>query len=189
MKWLRSQQMFKKQSSPNHYLVKTNKTKVLFHHQAGFTLPELVVSIGIIMLLISLAAFSISRADLQADLNGKTLVLIADIKNQQVKAMSGETGAIGSLGDHGIYFGTNSYTTFRGSNYDPSNPTNFTVKFDSNLSFQNVRFQNSQIIFSKLSGEINNYDELNDTFSILNSPTNKLKTIEINKLGAIINEN
>lgn len=155
----------------------------------GFTLPELIVTVGILMVLIAIAALSISRADLRADLNGKTLVLLADIKNQQLKAMSGETGATSTSADHGIYFGTNSYTTFRGSTYDPSNPTNFIVQFENNLSFQNVQFQNSQIVFSKVSGEIKNYNPAGDTFSIVNNPTNEIKSIEFNKYGVLINEN
>lgn len=164
------------------------RTNGLARQQAGFTLSELVITMGIFFLLIGIAAFSISRADLQADLNGKLQVLQADIKLQQMKAMSGETGTIGTASDHGIYFGPNNYTLFRGSTYAVGNSTNFVIQFDNNLSFQNVQFQNSQIIFSKLSGEVQNYNSSLDQITILNGPTNESKTLEINKYGTVINE-
>ena len=82
----------------------------------GFTLIELVLVMGIFSTLIgitSLSLFNIQHATaLSADVN----VFIADLKQQQLKAMVGESDGVGGSGyGYGVHFTANNYTLFRGS--------------------------------------------------------------------------
>lgn len=155
----------------------------------GFTLPEFILSLGILTTLFTIIAISLSYADQRTASETKTVVITTDIKGQQISAITGEAGASGSLSDHGIYFEQNRYILFRGSTYTPSNTTNFAIDLASNLEFSNISLPNSQIVFSKISGEVTNYNSANNYIVLRNTTNGETQTITINRLGAIVSVN
>ena len=157
--------------------------------QKGFTLPELLLVLGIIGILLTFAVINLVDADQKSSLSAKLAVLETDMRNQQMKAIAGETGAAGSNADHGIYFESNRYTLFRGSSYSAGNTTNFVVDLGSNLGFDSITFPSSQIIFTGISGELSSYNAAADTIRIRSIHTNESKIIELNKLGTVVSVN
>lgn len=88
---------------------------------SGFTLIEVLVTMGIVITLFSLAAVSLRGSQTSVDTQALANQLASDIKSQQTKAMSGETNNSATQQDQGIIFTTNSYELFSsGSACEPT---------------------------------------------------------------------
>lgn len=152
--------------------------------QSGYTLIELIVVMGILTVLFGFTTINLGGVTRLTSVNETVDMLIADIRNQQAKAMTGSgDGTSGS--SYGIYFQTDRYTLFRGTTYSSQNTTNFTVELDQNLNFVNDTFPNSTLIFLQTSGEISGYAAGNATIAIGNTAGNEQKTIRVNQLGTV----
>ena len=157
--------------------------------QRGFTLPELLLTLGILTILFSIIAISLSYVDQRTASNTKASVVTTDIKGQQIKAMTGEAGAGGTLSDQGVYFEQNRYVLFRGNTYNPANTTNFSIDLADNLEFSDISLPGGQIIFAATSGEVSNYDSNLNTVTLRNTTNGETKTITINSIGSIVSVN
>jgi len=123
----------------------------------GFTLVELLVSIGILLVLFALTTINISPLPSNA-LQSTTLdTLLADIKFQETQAMS-------SSSSYGVHFENESYTLFKGDNYVQGLTTNTVIPLDPGIIFSNITFPSSVIIFSSGSGDIVGYTQGLDSF-------------------------
>ncbi|MEK9201506.1 MAG: prepilin-type N-terminal cleavage/methylation domain-containing protein, partial [Patescibacteria group bacterium] len=84
--------------------------------QSGYTLIELVIVMGIIVLLFGFTTINLGGVARVTSVNETVDLLTADIRGQQTKAMTGSgDGTSGS--SYGIYFQTDQYTLFRGTTY------------------------------------------------------------------------
>ncbi len=173
--------------------IKTGKPKTLITCitcntliTSGFTLIELMVSMGIFLILFALASLSITRLPSTTAQSTNIDILISDIKSQQTKAMSGNTSGGSAASDYGIYFDTsvtpNKYWLFRGSTYS-SGLNKFAVELDPNLSITTT-FPGSQIIFTAQSGDVVSYSSTTDSITITNNFINSPTIIRLNKYGA-----
>lgn len=144
----------------------------------GFTLIELVVTMGILVALLSIATINLSGTQAKTSLQSATEVFIADLKSQQLRSMVGEDGGGGSASSYGVHFEPTSYTLFRGSSYSASDPNNFTVILPANTQFIPV---NSDIIFGIGSGEISG----NTVIAIRRGSGGDLREINLNKYGVV----
>ena len=115
--------------------------------QKGFTFPELIVVIGIITTIFAFSVANLSNTQQRTYLSSNITTLISDIKQQQLKAMNGDTDGSGTISDYGIYFETNKYTIFRGTTYSASDARNYTISLESNIQFKDVTFPSSQLVF------------------------------------------
>ena len=138
--------------------------------QNGFTLIELIVSMGILGVLFALTSLTITRLPSANAQTNSLDLLISDLRSEQTKAMTG----YGGLG-YGISFSDTSYTLLS---------DNFLVSLDPNLEFTNDQFPLEKIQFSTGSGEFVNYLSGQDNIGIKNKLTGEVKTVRINKYGA-----
>lgn len=152
--------------------------------QSGYSLIELVIVMGIIVLLFGFTTINLGGVARVTSVNEAVDLLNADIRSQQTKAMTG-TGDGTSGSSYGIYFQTDQYTLFRGTTYSSQNSTNFIVKLDQNLNFVNDTFPNSTLVFLQSSGEISGYAAGNAAISIGNTAGSEQKTIRVNQLGTV----
>ena len=150
----------------------------------GFTLVELLVVVSISFVLIGLTTINVLHAKRQSSLTASVDTFIANLKQQQLKAMIGDTEGRSDSDNYGIYFGTNSYTLFHGL-YSSGDQTNFTIQLDDNIQFSSITFPGSQIIFSKNSGEVSGFTNGSNTITIKDITNNRQKTITINRYGVI----
>jgi prepilin-type N-terminal cleavage/methylation domain-containing protein len=150
----------------------------------GFTLVELMIVIGIILILFGLSWINFTSLPSRATLQTDSVALINDLRSQQMLAMTGDTGVGGTQSDYyGIHFETTTYTLFKGDTYTPGASGNFTIDLgNANLSFTGVSFSGNVIIFTKGSGEM-----ASGQFSITDALSGTVKTTKLNKYGATTN--
>jgi prepilin-type N-terminal cleavage/methylation domain-containing protein len=153
--------------------------------QKGFTLIEILLVMAIISILFAISIVNLNTLQQNTYQNTSEELFLSDLKLQQLKSMTGDNNKTSTFETFGIYFGSNSYTLFRGTNYSASDNENFTVELNPNLTFSNVEFANSQIVFAKNSGEIIGFTNGNDTITIHNDVTQENAVITLNRLGVI----
>jgi len=147
----------------------------------GFTLPELIIVVGILTILFTVGSQSLLTSQHQVSVNSSLSQLITDIKLQQSKAMWGDTEGRATTDNYGVSLNSNHYILFHGS---VGNPDDVTVDLDNSIT---VGPDGQVFIFAKGRGEIMGYDSSADTITI-SSPSDS-KTVEFNQYGVIISEN
>ena len=149
----------------------------------GFTLIELALIMGIIAILVSFITINLLKPQTTASTASTVQILGADIKEQQIKAMSGDSDGETTTDSQGIYFESNRYTLFRGPNY-ASGSHYFEVDMDQNLILSNT-LPSSQVVFGKRSGEVASYTSGSDTITLSHTQSGEQKTITINRYGTV----
>jgi Tfp pilus assembly protein FimT len=160
-----------------------------FSYKSGFTLIELIIVMTITIMLIGIATVSLTSIQNKTYLGTTVDSLISDLKQQQLKAMTGNTEGRATSDSYGIHFNSNSYVLFHGTTYSSSDLTNFTVPLNGGLTFSSITLPGSNLIFSQISGEVSGYSSGADTFTLKNGTINQQKTIRINRYGTIIQIN
>jgi prepilin-type N-terminal cleavage/methylation domain-containing protein len=156
--------------------------------QRGFVFIELVVVMGILSLLLGIVIVNIGNVRSSASVNTTVTTFISDIKNQQTKAMTGDTEGRGIADTYSISIQPSQYILFHGQIYNPSDTTNFSVPIDATFQLSTT-FPSNTIIFATSSGQITNYISGQDTVVIRDPRTNEQKTIRFNKLGSVVSVN
>ncbi|HSX00905.1 MAG TPA: type II secretion system protein [Candidatus Saccharimonas sp.] len=151
---------------------------------AGFTLIEVLVVMAILAIVIGVAMVNLVRPQTQGDLVGVTQTLVADLKDQQAKAMAGDAGTGSTAAAQGVRVASGGYTLFRGSSYDGGDPDNAVVSPVSSISLSST-FSGGEVVFEAGSGEISGWSSGTDTITITNTVSSDSKTLTINRYGAI----
>jgi len=155
-------------------------------NKRGFTFVEILLVIGLAALMVAVISGSLLRLPTQADLEAEVQKVIADIKNQQLKSMVGETSGTEDAISYGIKFDMNSYTIFRGTGFTIGNTSNFTVSFPSSIQISSNTFPSGEIVFRRISGEVIGLVAGQDSITLQNTISSATSTITINRYGAII---
>jgi len=148
-------------------------------NQRGFTLIELMVVITITAILLGFITINLVSSQQRASLNAIEQELLADLKQQQLKAMIGDTEGRETSDTYGIHFDSGKYTLFHGT-YSSTDSANFAINLDQNFQFQSP---GTDIIFSKISGEISAGSITN--IVIRDSTNGNVKTITVNRYGVV----
>jgi prepilin-type N-terminal cleavage/methylation domain-containing protein len=148
----------------------------------GFTIVELLVTMSIFATLVGIATINLVGAKQRTVLNTSIDILIGDIRQQQIKAMLGDTEGRSSSDKYGIHFSTTSYTLFHGSSYNSSEATNFTIQLGDNCQFFNSP---SDIIFDRVNGEV----AAAGSVVLRDNTTKTQKTVQYNLYGVITSVN
>ena len=154
------------------------------HYQVGLTLVELLLVVGILGLLFSIAFISIFNVRIISTNATTTSVITSDLKNQQIKAMVGDTEGRGTPDNYGIKILSNQYVMFHGTNYNSADTANFSVPVENGYTLSTT-FPNTTVLFASESGEIVNFQSNQNTITLTNTSSNKTKTIHFNKYGTI----
>jgi len=141
-------------------------------NNSGFTQTELLLTMGIFVLLSSFAISNLLGSQRTSSLTGAVDTFVADVREQQVKAMVGDTEGTGTLSNYGVHFTTTQYTLYRTA-YGTSN---YTVTLPNT-----VQVSGSEILFLKGSGEI----AAATTVTFTDLTNGRLKTVTINRYGVV----
>lgn len=161
---------------------------MLRKNQKGFTVTEFIIIMAILATLYSLNTLNLVNIKHITSINSSIDTLISDMKQQQIKSMTADTQGRSYADSYGVHFSTDSYTLFHGLTYSNSDPSNFTVNLDQDITFSNISFLNSQIIFASGSGEFTDYSPSTDSITIKSKENTEQKTITINKYGVVTSE-
>ncbi len=151
--------------------------------QKGFTLPELLVALGILTILFSIVTITLLRSQRGAAQGTLVDTLLTDLRDQQTKAMSQDTGGSSANNDYGVYLAGSSYTLFRGSVYNSGDSNNFTVGLAGGLVFSQTTLPGSSIVFESGSGEVVGFSPVANTFSVEDTTNGQVTQITLNKYG------
>ena len=154
------------------------------YQKKGFTIVEMTVVLGMMTILLGYAVINLTSVQHTTYVASTVDTFISDLKQQQLKAMVGDTEGRGTNDYYGIHFQTNSYDMFHGSTYT-SLPSNFNIPLTTNIQFSNVAFAQSQIVFNKGDGSIVGFSAGSNTVTIRNTVTGEQKTITLNRYGVI----
>ena len=144
----------------------------------GFTLIELSVVVSIMVTLLSFITISLVLSQQTASLISMQDLLVAELKQQSIKSMIGDTEGRATSDSYGIHFDSNRFVTFHGSAYSSGDTSNSFFNLESNIQFNNSNFD---IIFSRLNGEI----AAPLTVELQDNTNSQLKRLYLNKYGVI----
>ncbi len=152
----------------------------------GFTLVELMVTIGIFVVIATLTSVNFFSTYAQSTLGATEDVLIADLKTAQANAMSGQSQNGVAVPGWGIKVtGPSQYVLFPGTTYDPSNSGNRATTLPSGVTIATT-FPSGQVAFTHASGEVTSFVTLQNTFTVSGDISSKVVTL--NQYGTIIGE-
>lgn len=167
----------------NRYVSENNIPKYL----AGYTIVELLVTMGIMLALFGIGTISLSNIQTKSTLSSTVNTFMSDFKDQQIRAMTGEAGSSVALAgdDYGIHFDTNSYTLFKGI-YDASSSSNYVVNLPGNVEITSS-FSSPEVKFQNGSGEVPGDcgNPLSCQITIKSTIDNSAKTLKVNIYGVI----
>lgn len=151
--------------------------------EAGFTLVEIIITLGIVLMLSGITTYNLLHTQTAATVDSTVDMLVSDMNNQQLKTMVG----VGSThpGSYGIYFMQDRYILFAGNTYDAASSTNFTVPLDQSIVIAGTTFPNNTLTFTKLSGEMSGYTPSNNSVTLKSTSNNSQKTITLNRYGVV----
>jgi len=151
----------------------------------GFSLIEVLLVISVFLILAGFGINSILNVRDSSSSTSTIYTLISDIKNQQTKAMSGDTEGRGTPDTYSVYIQSNKYTLFHGENYSASDSSNFSVSMPQD-SLLSTTFSSNKIVFASGSGEIENFTSGQDTITLRNTVTNQQSVLQLNKYGVVV---
>ncbi len=143
---------------------------------SGFTLFEIVIVIGIIVLVSALLLFPLSSFRVEAILDGaaeETLALLHEARERTVSSDGASR--------YGVYFESNQVTLFKGASFPGAGDANNKVIFlNSRLALSTSAGLASGAIFERLTGALANGGTV--TISLISDNT-KQRVIEISAAG------
>lgn len=145
--------------------------------ERGFTMIEIIVVIGVLMLISSGATilFLSTLANNQREVIVNEI--ISSLRESQSRAMNGENQS-----EFGIYFEEHKYVTFSGSTYVEGNPDNTVNLLPAGVTIRNINFNSTDFVYyERMTGETN-YEGSIDIAVI---GTSGAKRISVNKLGIV----
>jgi len=159
-------------------------SNVSVNPKRGFTLIEVMLVMAIFSLLMGFVTINLLRPQNKASVDSLSTQLIADIKQQQLKAMVGDSEGQATSQQFGVYFESDGYTLFRGSSYSASEASNFEVTLE-DVTLTDIDFPSDQIVFSKRSGEVASFSSGSDSVTVNHASSGNTEIITINRYGVI----
>lgn len=145
--------------------------------QNGFTLIEIIVVVGVLMLIAGGATLLFLST--QASNQREVIVseMMSSLRESQMRAMNGE-----SQSEFGVYFEANRYVEFQGTSFVEGQEGNIVNLLSAGVTIQNVGFNGADYVYyERLTGETN-YEGSVDVVVIGIAGA---KRISINKLGVV----
>jgi prepilin-type N-terminal cleavage/methylation domain-containing protein len=164
---------------------KENKKNAYFSKIAGFTFIELLVVMTILAVLFTLSAVNIGNLIPKATSRSSLEAIISDLKQQQNKAMLGDTEGRASSTAYGVHFDQGQYVLFYGDSYDSADTSNSVFELGDILQFQNTNLPSSNVIFAQNSGELLEFAGSDFQFVLNNTANGQSQIVIINRYGVI----
>lgn len=143
---------------------------------------EMLIVVLIIAMVFAISSVNLGRPQVDASIDTTVDELVADLKSQQMLAMSGEQGSAAAQQPQGIFVQSNNYILFAGSSFSAGDANNFTVSGKQGISYATT-LPSGRVIFNKGTGDVSGY--ANGSNTIIVSSSGSTKTISISRFGAV----
>jgi len=156
----------------------------------GFSLVEVLLVISLLVIILSLSAPNLFNQLAREKVASLSTDVVSILKDAQTKAINSETIDLPTSSEFGVHFTANSYTLFRGVVFNPTDTNNFLVSVPDNLTIiSNLPCPISpndcnNIIFSKLNGEVQDFDQTRNSLCLTDGLNNRI-LLTTNFLGVI----
>ncbi len=148
-------------------------------YEKGFTFIELILVISLFSIIFVFMFTSLVRPRSLADLVATEDLIVVTVKEAQSLAI------LNPQREYGVHFEQNKFILFEGTTYSPSDPNNLETTLTTNLLVESITLPGGDIIFSQISGEVQNFTSGQNSFVLRESNTNESKTFTINKIGTL----
>lgn len=145
---------------------------------------EVILVMSVVAILLGLVTVNLFKFQNKTQLSSTVESFLADYKEQQIKAMVGDTSGTATPSAYGVHFETSSYTLFRGS----YGTDNFVVSLPGGTQFSTT-FPGSQVIFATGSGQLTTYTSGQNTVTLIDITDGSQKVITINRYGVVSSVN
>lgn len=151
----------------------------------GFTMVELLLTMSILAILFTVVTTSLSTVISKSNIQSAAEILIADMREQQIKAMAGYELITGGGTDYGVVVFSDKYILFSGDSYIEGMDDNFTVNLQPGLEFDTSSLPFSTVVFERMSGEVASFNDSLHTIIIRNPTTQESRSLVFNSLGVV----
>lgn len=157
----------------------------------GFTLIELMVSMGIFAIIVSgsyISYLNFQRSHSLDNYTTQIIGLIYQAQNQAMSRMCVKSCDIATTGaNFGIHFDATNrqIILYTGIVYNPNDDYNIAINLPSNINLISNLPAGDNIVFEKISGEIRDFDDDLHNFSLQENSSGQTKNLDINRLGVI----
>lgn len=145
----------------------------------------MMVVLGVLGTLIAFSSVNLVGYQGKNLLQTTLSTVVADIQNQRLKSMNGDTQGNVSTDAYGVYIQQSSYTLFRGTTYAAGTSGNVVIPVVAPMVLSTT-FPSNQFVYSKGTGEIASFNSAQNTITVRNSTTNEQIVITFNRYGTII---
>lgn len=160
--------------------------KDIAHKESGFTFVEVVVVMGLIGLLMSIATSSLFQGRQRASVDATAEQIMNDVKETQMKAMLGASSSGTLTPGYSIRFETGGYTVFPGNTYISGDTNNTFVPVDASLTLSTT-LPSGMVTFTNLSGDIAGYQDGQSSITIHDTETpGSVRVLEMNRHGIFV---
>jgi type II secretory pathway pseudopilin PulG len=141
---------------------------------------EILLVMSIFAAMTALATVSLGNFQHKTQINAAVNSLVTDLREQQVKAMVGDTEGSAIPSDYGVHFSSTNYTLYRAS-YGTSD---FVINLPSTLTVT-LASPSSELVFLKGSGEIPGHTDISAVVTLQDTVDGNRKRIIINRYGVV----
>ncbi len=147
------------------------------YKQDGFSLTELLVVVGVVLLLIAVIVPSLVSFRKQQALQNTTNTVVSLLQEARAKTTASYNSTF-----YSVVFDTNTATLFTGGTYTPGAAGNKSISFESPVTLQStsLNVEGSTISFERLKGTATKYGTI--TVGI---PGGATRTITVTQAGVI----
>jgi len=145
----------------------------------GFTLIEILFSIAILGIIITIITFSFSKLNSQQALDKNADLVVALLNEARSLTLSSKNDS-----QYGVYLEASQVVLFEGATYSSTNPTNVTTAMNSLVGIQNISLTDggSSVVFKRLDGGT---DQTGTLEVFLVGSTGTFHTITISGTGIV----
>jgi prepilin-type N-terminal cleavage/methylation domain-containing protein len=141
---------------------------------SGFTLIEILVVVGVLVLIFAIGVFIDSSNLGRETLAREQETLITILHRARSRAMNNIYAT-----SHGIHIGADEYVLFRGASFDPAAATNENIERNGKININTAGIDANEVVFQQLSGNTLVMGDI-----VLNDPI-RAKKITIHQSGLI----
>lgn len=154
----------------------------------GYSLIDLLIAVAVMVILFSLGSVIYRNFVRQDSFLTESLKIKSLINEARMKTVAGfslgETQAL----NFGLYFQNDRCFLFPGTAFSPENVKNQEFILPTSLEIETVTFPAGSLVFEKISGEVRNYDPLQNFLILKDKQNLKTRKISVNQLGTVLIE-